>query len=434
MDLPCNSLVSVIIPVYNVEKYLQRCINSVINQTYTNIEIILVDDGSTDACPQICDEYARMDSRITVIHHSHNQGLYAARNSGIDVARGEWLCFVDSDDFVHPRFVEGLLGAAVRNDCLTARCKRKFTYTDEIDINLPEEEYKVFNWFEYAAFLDNTPGYGIYNVWSGIYYRSLFENLRFPPYRHTEDAPVSTQIIWHARDKKFAVTNQTLYYYYQRHSSIMNGRANLNALKRYEAYDWILNFWISKNEFEMADIYFKMYFTYLVLDYTNLCRDLPQDHHKYSHLYSLIEKNAHKAQMLDLKVTKIPSVSREIWEQISDGQDKFILYSFNNRGREIMPWLIYFDVDLVEIWDKDADKYVDEGELPIPLTKPHDSVEPKDNMTVIIATEDEKQSLIMKRELRQMGYSRFISCENIFGAIKYAKYKKFLPFLINDTM
>ncbi|HHX23676.1 MAG TPA: glycosyltransferase [Thermoanaerobacterales bacterium] len=424
-------LVSVIIPVYNVEKYLRRCIDSVVNQTHRNIEIILVDDGSPDACPEICDEYAKKDSRVIVIHQC-NQGLSAARNAGIDASRGDWLCFVDSDDFVDPRFITELLEAAVTNDCLTARCKRKFVYTDQIDEKQPEAEYKVFNWFEYAAFLDNTPGYTIYSVCWGIYHKSLFENLRFPPYRHTEDAPVSTQVLWLAREKKFAVTNQTLYYYYQRPSSILRGSVNVNVLDRYEAFEWIFDFWKSKNEPEIADVYFRMYFTYLVLDYTNLCRDLPEDYSKYSHLHSLIERNAHKAQLLNLKITVIPSVSQDIWEWISKGKEKFILYGYENIGREIYPWLVYFNVDIKEIWDQNADQHEDADEIKIPFLKPHDAFELKDNIVIILTIEDEKQSLIIRRKLRQMGYSNFISCGNIFGAVKYAKYKKFLPFLLTN--
>ena len=251
-------LVSIIIPVYNVEKYLRRCVDSVVDQTHTRLEIILVDDGSPDDCPQICDEYSKLDSRVKVIHQT-NRGLSAARNAGIDISEGDWLCFVDSDDFIDPHFVEVLLEAAVENNCLSARGKRKYTYFDTIDENQPENELKVFNWFEYAVYIDNTPGYALYSVCWGIYHKSLFEKLRFPPYRHTEDAPVSTQVLWLARDKKFAVSNQTLYYYYQRPSSIMRGSTNLNILNRYEAFDWILAFWKSKNESEMVDIYFRMY-------------------------------------------------------------------------------------------------------------------------------------------------------------------------------
>lgn len=102
-----NPLVSIIIPVYNVEKYIEKCIDSIINQTYKNLEIILVDDGSPDGCPEICDKYALQDSRIKAIHKK-NGGLSDARNAGLDIMKGEWVIFIDSDDFVSPYHVENL--------------------------------------------------------------------------------------------------------------------------------------------------------------------------------------------------------------------------------------------------------------------------------------------------------------------------------------
>ena len=110
-----NDIVSAIIPIYNVEKYLDRCIESVVNQTYCNLEIILVDDGSPDNCPQMCDEWAARDSRIKVIH-KQNAGLGMARNTGIDHATGTYICFFDSDDYVEPELVEKAYHAAVEYD------------------------------------------------------------------------------------------------------------------------------------------------------------------------------------------------------------------------------------------------------------------------------------------------------------------------------
>lgn len=110
-----NDVVSVIIPIYNVEKYLDRCIESVVNQTYCNLEIILVDDGSPDNCPQMCDEWAARDSRIKVVH-KQNAGLGMARNTGIDHATGSYICFFDGDDYVEPELVEKAYHAAVEYD------------------------------------------------------------------------------------------------------------------------------------------------------------------------------------------------------------------------------------------------------------------------------------------------------------------------------
>lgn len=108
-------LVSVVIPVYNVEKYLNRCVRSVINQTYKQLEIILVDDGSPDSCPRMCDEWQQKDSRIKVIH-KNNQGLGMARNTGLDNAKGNYVCFVDSDDYIDKDTIETSLKAALDND------------------------------------------------------------------------------------------------------------------------------------------------------------------------------------------------------------------------------------------------------------------------------------------------------------------------------
>ena len=103
-------LVSVIIPIYKVEKYLERCVSSIVGQNYNNLEIILVDDGSPDNCPAMCDEWASRDARIRVIHQK-NRGLSAARNKGIDIAQGEFICFVDSDDYVEVTMIEDMVRA-----------------------------------------------------------------------------------------------------------------------------------------------------------------------------------------------------------------------------------------------------------------------------------------------------------------------------------
>ena len=100
-----KELISIVIPVYKVELYLEKCIESIINQTYKNLEIIIVDDGSPDNCPQICDEYSKKDKRIKVIH-KENGGLSDARNAGIDIATGKYIAFVDSDDYVSDDYVE----------------------------------------------------------------------------------------------------------------------------------------------------------------------------------------------------------------------------------------------------------------------------------------------------------------------------------------
>ena len=118
--------ISVIVPVYGVEKYLPACIESILSQTFTDFELILVDDGSPDDCPRLCDEAAKRDARIRVIHQA-NAGLSAARNAGIEIARGQWLSFVDSDDFVAPTFLQALYEAAQKAEADCSLCSIQMT-------------------------------------------------------------------------------------------------------------------------------------------------------------------------------------------------------------------------------------------------------------------------------------------------------------------
>ena len=116
-----NELISIIIPIYKVEEYLDECISSVINQTYTKLEIILVDDGSPDSCPKMCDDWAKKDSRIRVIHKT-NGGLSDARNAGIEVATGEYIAFVDSDDYIKPDMIAKLYAALCKEEADISAC------------------------------------------------------------------------------------------------------------------------------------------------------------------------------------------------------------------------------------------------------------------------------------------------------------------------
>ena len=130
-----NELISVIVPVYNVEEYLPKCIESIINQTYKNLEIILVDDGSTDNSGRICDEYAKKDDRI-IVFHKENGGLSDARNCGIDAATGDWVQFVDSDDYIHQTMVEKMYSSCKRNQTKLAVCGR-------VDVNAETGEETI---------------------------------------------------------------------------------------------------------------------------------------------------------------------------------------------------------------------------------------------------------------------------------------------------
>ncbi len=184
-------LVSVIVPVYKVEKYLATCIESICNQTYKKLEIILVDDGSPDNCGAICDEYAKKDARIRVIH-KENEGQAVARNYALDICKGDYIMFVDSDDMIKSDMAEKLLQAVVYHQCDIGACgiifKKKhseevFEYDDTCILKSPQ----LLQWF----FQGKTTSV----MCDKIYTSKLFENVRFPVLRSREDAYVLPEIL-----------------------------------------------------------------------------------------------------------------------------------------------------------------------------------------------------------------------------------------------
>jgi glycosyltransferase involved in cell wall biosynthesis len=234
--------ISVIVPVYNVENYLSRCVESIIKQTCTNLEIILVDDGSTDASGKMCDEYAQRDNRITVIHKK-NGGLSDARNAGLDIATGEYIGFVDSDDFIALNFYEILYNTLVENDSDLVYCKyQKF----ENEANIKEtENYKVFQ-YDNIEFLNNFYDDTTYKivVWNKLYKRNIWENLRFPFGKIHEDVFVVHEVFYIAN--KISFVTSPSYYYFQREDSIMGSQdENMiwrRIINKLEAFDERINF------------------------------------------------------------------------------------------------------------------------------------------------------------------------------------------------
>lgn len=214
-----EDLISIIVPAYKVEKYLPKCIESLINQTYKNIEIILIDDGSPDKTGKICDEYAEKDERIKVIHRE-NGGVSAARNDGLSTATGDYYAFVDSDDFVSPEYCEKMLSELKRNNAEVALCKQKYFYEGEI----PEISYEECCSHVYSVedILYKTVVYGaFYDCMGGkMYARRLFDNIRFPVGRVYEDASVIYKLCESSNGKIVLVENEYYYYLRQRDGSI----------------------------------------------------------------------------------------------------------------------------------------------------------------------------------------------------------------------
>lgn len=216
-----KDLISVIVPVYNVAQYLDRCVESILKQTYHRLEIILVDDGSTDASPAKCDAYARRDSRVRVIH-KQNGGLSDARNAGLAVASGEYIGYVDSDDWIEPDMYERMHQACVWHHAQLAVCRYFCEYKDQTKaggdgcvVPLSREELL-------KIYIGGHKEYVIYNsVWSKLFHRDLVSGTLFPKGRNSEDIMYTTRAFCKA--ERAVYLNQCFYHYVlDREGSIMN--------------------------------------------------------------------------------------------------------------------------------------------------------------------------------------------------------------------
>lgn len=232
-----DKIISVIIPVYNVEKYLNRCIDSVVNQTYTNLEIILIDDGSSDSSGKIADEWGKRDKRIKVIHKK-NEGVSVARNYGVELARGKYIGFVDSDDYIEKNMFEILYKNILYTNSNISMCNyyivnQDYTYNHKHNINgnlliieNQQDFFKLLNRNYYRGF-----------VWNKIFEREIVRNIKFDEKIH-----MCEDLLWVSRiateSIKYCFDNRCLYYYVKREDSAYNSgmtEKNISVIKAYES-------------------------------------------------------------------------------------------------------------------------------------------------------------------------------------------------------
>lgn len=219
-----TALISVIVPVYKVEEYLPKCVESILNQTYSRLEVILVDDGSPDGCGRLCDAYAARDSRVRVIHKP-NGGLSDARNAGIEIATGAYLAFVDSDDWLEPDAYEAMLSAAVRHNaalvCAGRYDENELTGVRAVGLCPEREEMvpgvqlvrRIFHWNH----LDSA-------AWDKLYARALFHEIRYPVGRIVEDVPTTYRLVLLAGGG--LLLPKPIYHYRRRADSITTARVS----------------------------------------------------------------------------------------------------------------------------------------------------------------------------------------------------------------
>jgi glycosyltransferase involved in cell wall biosynthesis len=222
-----GELISIIIPVYKVEDYIRRCVDSILKQTYGNLEIILVDDGSPDRCGQICDEYAAKDSRIVSIHKK-NGGLSDARNAGMDICKGEYITFLDSDDWVDKNYIEKLYRLLKDTDSDISVCNFIRTSKEDVEADASKEEIHTYSNLEALDHLESKGDIQLYIqlvvAWGKLYRRSIFEGITYPVGKLHEDEFTTYKLLYKAG--RIVITNARLLYYWQREDSIMGAGFN----------------------------------------------------------------------------------------------------------------------------------------------------------------------------------------------------------------
>ena len=219
--------ISVIVPVYNAERWLKRCINSILNQTYTNLEILLIDDGSTDASAQICDEYESKDVRVIAIHQE-NHGIGGARNTGLRNASGEYIAFIDHDDWIHPQYFELLLQAIEDTGCSISMCNYATVWAEQFlpppdTSSRPVGTYEFFSREQLMRALFSVPLNRTYSlpipyelVWAKLYRKDVLNDL-FYKSGWGEDSEYNSRL--YLRIESIVLVPQYLYYWIQHHSS-----------------------------------------------------------------------------------------------------------------------------------------------------------------------------------------------------------------------
>ncbi len=257
--------ISVIVPVYNVERYLQRCVDSILAQSFADFELILVDDGSPDNCGMICDSYADKDQRVHVIHQA-NGGLSAARNAGIDRtfagSASEWITFIDSDDWVHHKYLEYLYRAAMETKSGISVCG--FTLTDgTFSEQNADFSADIIDW-DRLLIDDNV----IAVIGCGkLYRKDLFKELRYPAGRLHEDEFLTYKLL--AKAGKIACVPVPLYYYFQNSEGITGKRFSLKRLDAIEAFEERIEFVLPLGNKELTG--------FCVASFVNKCNSLIHD-------------------------------------------------------------------------------------------------------------------------------------------------------------
>lgn len=266
-----NQIVSVVVPIYNVEKYLLRCINSIRAQTYKYLDIILVDDGSLDNSGSICDDAAKMDERITVLHKT-NGGLSDARNAGIDIAKGSYICFIDSDDVIAEYFVESLLHLCVSTNAQVA-VGRYQMFDEKVEFSQTErEKIAVFSGEDAVKQLLGNDYVTYVIACNKLYDIALFESIRYPKGLLHEDEATTYKLLYNAN--RVVETNHVVYGYYMRQNSITTSSFSIKRLDYLKIAKERADFFRDNHKSELYDKFLYIYTRDLLMYYRKVKKQL----------------------------------------------------------------------------------------------------------------------------------------------------------------
>ena len=291
-----EKLVSVIVPIYNVEEYLERCIESILRQSYNNLEIILVDDGSTDRSGEICDAFAQKDNRVKVIHQV-NGGVATARNTGLDNSKGDYICFIDSDDYVHPDFIKYLYIKLMENGCDISMCRYAVTdkgdYHKALDWNSPVTVYDRNLLFE--RFYSDIHCH-IIMLWNKLIKRECIGDIRFDDGYINEDEGTTFRFLYNAG--KIVFCEEMPYYYFSRNESITGVPYSKKRLDILRAYENRLEFYLKQGEDRYYNRECMFYLSEILTNYYKVFKYLDRDKlilrelkNKYDKAYTAADKS-----------------------------------------------------------------------------------------------------------------------------------------------
>ena len=296
-------MITIVVPVYKVEKYLKRCVDSLLNQTYQDFEILLVDDGSPDNCGEMCDEYVRKDSRIFVIHQK-NGGLSAARNTGLDwfyeQGRSDYITFVDSDDWLHPQYLSILMNGIMENNVKISVCDFKRvtaeTYYESYDnigyeLNSPENFLVNHFWqYNYAC--------------GKVYHKSVFDHVRYPVGKVFEDTFTTYKTLH--KCEQIAYTESQLYYYFQNEQGISHSPWKPSELVIFDAMQEQMQFYKEKGLQKAFDKEFMLFVNH--------------------HAYQIVRIKENKNDLKKNKAT-LKAIKKALRKLLKENKDKFNVHN-----------------------------------------------------------------------------------------------------------